>query len=54
MASTVQAAGTTRGTGTFDTLSPATSEVIATFPVCGEQDVADAVARARVAGAWWA
>jgi acyl-CoA reductase-like NAD-dependent aldehyde dehydrogenase len=54
MALTVQAAGTTRGTGTFDTLSPATSEVIATFGICGEQDVADAVARARVAGAWWA
>ena len=54
MALTVQAAGTARGGGTFDTLSPATSEVIATFDVCGEQDVADAVARARAAGAWWA
>jgi acyl-CoA reductase-like NAD-dependent aldehyde dehydrogenase len=54
MTLTVHAAGTARGTGTFDTLSPATSEVIATFPVCGEQDVADAVARARAAAAWWA
>jgi acyl-CoA reductase-like NAD-dependent aldehyde dehydrogenase len=54
MALTVHAAGTTRGTGTFDSLRPATSEVIATFPVCGEQDVADAVERARPAAAWWA
>jgi acyl-CoA reductase-like NAD-dependent aldehyde dehydrogenase len=54
MALTVHAAGTARGAGTFDSLSPATSEVIATFPVCGEQDVADAVARARAAGTWWA
>ena len=54
MALTVHAAGTARGTGTFDSLSPATSEVIATFPVCGEQDVADAVERARAAAAWWA
>jgi acyl-CoA reductase-like NAD-dependent aldehyde dehydrogenase len=54
MALTVQAAGTTHGTGTFDTLSPATSEVIATFRVCGEQDVTEAVERARQAAAWWA
>jgi acyl-CoA reductase-like NAD-dependent aldehyde dehydrogenase len=54
MALTVHAVGTARGTSTFDTLSPATSEVIATFPVCGEQDVADALARARAAAAWWA
>src|ERR1700729_4101657 len=54
MALTVHAAGTARGTGTFDSLSPATSEVIATFPVSGEQDVADAVERARPAAAWWA
>src|ERR1700729_2733369 len=54
MALTVHAAGTARGTGTFDSLSPATSEVIATFPVSGEQDVADAVERARRAAAWWA
>ncbi len=39
---------------TFDTLNPATSEVIATFPVCGEAEVNQAVERARPAAAWWA
>ncbi|HEY2550378.1 MAG TPA: aldehyde dehydrogenase family protein [Streptosporangiaceae bacterium] len=39
---------------TFDTVNPATSEVIASFPVCGESEVADAVARARQAADWWA
>ena len=39
---------------TFDTLNPATSEVIATFPVCGEAEVGQAVARAGQAAAWWA
>jgi acyl-CoA reductase-like NAD-dependent aldehyde dehydrogenase len=43
-----------RSTETFDTLNPATSEAIATFPVYGEQDVADAVERAREAARWWA
>ena len=46
--------GSARSADSFDTLNPATSEVIATFPVCGEQDVADAVERARAAAAWWA
>ena len=41
-------------TATFDTLNPATSEVIATFPVCGEAEVGQAVARAGQAAAWWA
>jgi acyl-CoA reductase-like NAD-dependent aldehyde dehydrogenase len=54
MVMTARPAGTARGAQTFDTQNPATSEVIATFPVCSEQDVADAVARAREAGAWWA
>ena len=39
---------------TFDTLNPATSEVIATFPVCGEAEVNQAVERAGQAAAWWA
>ncbi|MBV9380358.1 MAG: aldehyde dehydrogenase family protein [Streptosporangiaceae bacterium] len=42
------------GAETFDTVNPATGEVIATFPVQGERDVAAAVARAREAAAWWA
>jgi acyl-CoA reductase-like NAD-dependent aldehyde dehydrogenase len=43
-----------RSTDTFDTLNPATGEVIETFPVFGEQDVADAVERAGAAAQWWA
>jgi acyl-CoA reductase-like NAD-dependent aldehyde dehydrogenase len=43
-----------RSDETFDTLNPATSEVIATYPVYGEQDVADTVERARAAADWWA
>jgi acyl-CoA reductase-like NAD-dependent aldehyde dehydrogenase len=43
-----------RSDETFDTLNPATSEVIATYPVYGEQDVADTVLRARAAAEWWA
>jgi acyl-CoA reductase-like NAD-dependent aldehyde dehydrogenase len=39
---------------TFDTLNPATSEVIATFAVCGEDAVNQAVERARQAASWWA
>jgi acyl-CoA reductase-like NAD-dependent aldehyde dehydrogenase len=46
--------GHLRSTETFDTLNPATSEVIATFPVYGEQDVDDSVERAREAARWWA
>ncbi len=38
---------------TFDTLNPATSEVIATFPVCGEAEAGQAVERARQAASWW-
>lgn len=39
---------------TFESLNPATGEVLATYPAHGEQDVADAVARARSAAEWWA
>src|ERR1700740_3225075 len=39
---------------TFETVSPATGEVPATFPVGGEREVAAAVRRAREAAAWWA
>jgi len=40
-------------TATFESHSPATGEVIATYPVHGEREVADAVRRARQAAAWW-
>src|ERR1700733_8983349 len=42
-----------RSTETFDTVNPATAEVIATLPVYGEQDVNDTVARAQEAAQWW-
>jgi acyl-CoA reductase-like NAD-dependent aldehyde dehydrogenase len=54
MVTTVRTAGPARPGDTFDTLNPATSEVIATFPVFGEDDVAEAVDLARPAAAWWA
>jgi acyl-CoA reductase-like NAD-dependent aldehyde dehydrogenase len=39
---------------TFDTVNPATGEVIASFPVHQAADVEAAVLRAREAAAWWA
>ena len=38
---------------TFDSVSPATGEVVATFPVHGGAEVQAAVARGREAFAWW-
>jgi acyl-CoA reductase-like NAD-dependent aldehyde dehydrogenase len=46
--------GETTPAETFDSLNPATSEVIATFGVFGEEEVGQAVERARRAAAWWA
>src|SRR5258708_35739734 len=54
MVTTARAQGPARPGQTFDTLNPATSEVIATFPVSGEDEVAETVARAHQAAAWWA
>src|SRR5215471_15008993 len=45
---------TSQAEDTFDTVNPATGEVIATFPVCGRAEVEAAVERAREAAAWWA
>jgi acyl-CoA reductase-like NAD-dependent aldehyde dehydrogenase len=39
---------------TFDTVNPATSEVIATFPVDGPHEVDTVVDRAQEAARWWA
>ena len=39
---------------TLESVNPATSEVIATFPVHGHAEVGAAVQRAREAAAWWA
>ena len=43
----------TSGEQTFDSLSPATGEVIATLPVHTEAEVREAVQRARKASQWW-
>jgi len=40
-------------TESFDSLDPATGEVLATHPITGAEEVAAAVARAREAGTWW-
>ena len=37
----------------FDSLDPATQEVVATFPIDDEVVVRYAVERARLASAWW-
>ncbi|NAZ87656.1 aldehyde dehydrogenase family protein [Kineococcus indalonis] len=39
--------------GTFEVRAAGTGELVGTFPVQGEQDVAAAVARAREAARWW-
>lgn len=39
---------------TFDSLDPATDEVVGTYPIHTAEDVAAAVDRARTAAAWWA
>jgi acyl-CoA reductase-like NAD-dependent aldehyde dehydrogenase len=41
------------GGKTFDSLSPATGEVVATLPVQDEGEVREAVQRARKASQWW-
>src|SRR5215467_12969704 len=46
--------GQTSAPETFDSVNPATSEVIATFPVFGQAEVAAALERAREAADWWA
>jgi acyl-CoA reductase-like NAD-dependent aldehyde dehydrogenase len=51
---TVWAQGQAGALETFDSVNPATSEVIATFPVHGPADVEAAVEGAREAAAWWA
>ena len=43
----------TSGDQTFDSLSPATGEVVGTFPVHTEAEVREAVQRARKASQWW-
>jgi acyl-CoA reductase-like NAD-dependent aldehyde dehydrogenase len=54
MSTTVWTRGQTGPAQTFDSVNPATSEVIATFPAMRESEVAAAVERARFAASWWA
>jgi acyl-CoA reductase-like NAD-dependent aldehyde dehydrogenase len=54
MVTTLRTQGPARPAETFDSLNPATSEVIATFGVFGEDDVAEVVERAHQAASWWA
>lgn len=52
---TVRSNGSTSAdTRTFDVRSPATGDVVGTFPVHSAADVAAAVDRARTASVWWA
>jgi aldehyde dehydrogenase (NAD+) len=44
---------TAAGGATFDSLNPATGDVVGTHPVHTEDDVRAAVARAREAAGWW-
>ena len=54
MDTTVWTPGQAGPAQTFDTLNPATSEVIATFPAMPESEVDATVERARFAATWWA
>src|SRR6516165_11406222 len=47
-------AGQAQAPETFESVNPATSEVIATFPVFGQAEVDETVERAHDAAAWWA
>jgi acyl-CoA reductase-like NAD-dependent aldehyde dehydrogenase len=53
MATTTWTYGPAKSAETFDTLNPATAEVIATFSVDGEHEVAKAVSAAHQAATWW-
>jgi acyl-CoA reductase-like NAD-dependent aldehyde dehydrogenase len=39
--------------GTFASVNPANGDELARYPIDGEHEVAEAVRRARTAGAWW-
>ena len=54
MATTLRTHSPARPAESFDSLNPATSEVIATFGVFSEDDVAQTVERAHEAASWWA
>jgi acyl-CoA reductase-like NAD-dependent aldehyde dehydrogenase len=39
---------------TFESVNPATGELVGTFPVAGSEEITEVVARAREGAAWWA
>ena len=53
MVTTARASAQSGKVKTFDSLNPATSEPVGTFPIFDEHEVAETVASAREAGAWW-
>ena len=53
MTATLGSYGHVKSTDTFDTLNPATNEVIGTYPIFNAQDVAATVERAQAAAQWW-
>lgn len=54
MTATLGNFGLVRSTEAFDSVNPATGEVIATYPVFSASDVATTVERASAAAEWWA
>ena len=54
MVTTVRTSSHSGTVKTFDSLNPATGEPVGTFPVFGEHEVAETVAKAREAARWWA
>jgi acyl-CoA reductase-like NAD-dependent aldehyde dehydrogenase len=46
--------GSASASATLDSVNPATGKVIASFPVCGREDIDRAVECAREAARWWA
>ena len=53
MTATLGSYGLVRSTDTFDTLNPATNEVIGTYPIFSAREVAATVERAQAAAQWW-
>ena len=53
MTTTLEPGAPAAATQTFDSLDPATGDVVGTHPVHGKEEVDAAVARAREAAGWW-
>jgi acyl-CoA reductase-like NAD-dependent aldehyde dehydrogenase len=54
MTTAMTAQDTARPAESFDSVNPANGEVIASFPVCGQREIAASVERATSAARWWA